>query len=144
MPSLSEVIAWGTNPDISRIIIAVLIGYLVLLWVSLIVWTTKDIISRSNNVIYQLIAILLVVVFNIFGLLLYLGIRPSKTLIEKFFEDLEYEALAQATKIDPANEKKPKKGKRKKIKKIEEKKETKKEKTVKKKRIHKRSKNKKK
>jgi uncharacterized protein YacL len=136
MPSLSELIAWGTNPDVSRIIIALLIGYLVLLWVSLIIWTTKDIISRTNNVVYQLISILLVVILNIFGLFIYLGVRPAKTLIEKFFEDLEYEALAQATKIDPANDKKPKKRGRK-----PKAKSTKKEKTAtKKKRVHKRSK----
>jgi uncharacterized protein YacL len=97
MPSLSEIIAWVTDPDISRIMIAAILGYLVLLWVSLIIWTTKDIISRSNNVVYQIISIILVVVLNIFGIFIYLGIRPAKTLIEKFFEDLEYETLAQAT-----------------------------------------------
>ena len=98
MPTLSELISWGTNPDVSRIIITFLVGYLVILWISLIIWTTKDIISRTNNVIYQLISILLVVILNIFGLFIYLGIRPAKTLIEKFFEDLEYEALSQAAK----------------------------------------------
>lgn len=108
MPTLSELVSWVSNPDISRIFITVLLGYLVLLWISLIIWTTKDIISRTNNVIYQLISIALVVVLNIFGLLIYLGIRPSKTLIEKFFEDLEYEALAQATKIDEKKDKKKK------------------------------------
>ena len=144
MPSLSELIAWGTNPDVSRVIIAILVGYLVLLWVSLIIWTTKDIISRTNNVVYQLISILLVVILNIFGLFIYLGVRPAKTLIEKFFEDLEYEALAQATKTDPANNKKPKKrGRKPKAKKKEIKKESKKEKPApKKKRVHKRSKKK--
>lgn len=136
MPTISEIIAWGTNPNVSRIIIAVLLGYLLLLWVSIIIWTTKDIISRTNNVVYQLISILLVVILNIFGLLIYFGIRPAKTLIEKFFEDLEYEALAQATKIDPANEKKRKKRGRKPKK--EKKESTKKE--EKKKRVHKRKK----
>ncbi|MBA4336667.1 hypothetical protein C0416_02730 [bacterium] len=101
MPSLSEIIAWVTYADISRIIIAAILGYLVLLWISLIIWTTKDIISRSNNVVYQIISIILVVVLNIFGIFIYLGIRPAKTLIEKFFEDLEYETLAQASVPTP-------------------------------------------
>jgi len=101
MPSLSEIISWVSDPDISRIIIAAILGYLILLWVSLIIWTTKDIISRSNNVIYQIISIILVVVLNIFGIFIYLGIRPAKTLIEKFFEDLEYETLAQASVQTP-------------------------------------------
>jgi len=112
MPSLSDLIAWGTNPDVSRVIIAILIGYVILLWISIIVWTTKDIVSRSNNVVYQLISILLVVLLNIFGLLIYFGIRPAKTLIEKFFEDLEYEALSQATEPSPIKSSgKPKKKK---------------------------------
>lgn len=131
MPTLSEIIAWGTSPDVSRIIIAILIAYLALLWISIIIWTTKDIISRTNNVVYQLISILLVVVLNIFGLFIYLGLRPAKTLIEKFFEDLEYEALAQATKTDSANDKRQSK----KVKKNKSKKEEKK-------RVHKRSNNK--
>jgi len=97
MPSLSEIIAWGTSPNVSRIIIAILVGYIILLWISIIIWTTKDIVSRSNNVIYQLVSILLVVIFNLFGLIIYITIRPAKTLIEKFFEDLEYEALSQTT-----------------------------------------------
>lgn len=108
MPTLSELVSWMSHPDISRILIAILLGYILLLWISLIVWTTKDIISRTNKVIYQLISITLVVILNIFGLLIYLGIRPSKTLIEKFFEDLEYEALAQATKIDEKEDNKKK------------------------------------
>ncbi|MBD3157000.1 hypothetical protein GF369_04210 [Candidatus Peregrinibacteria bacterium] len=113
MPTLSELVSWMSNPDVSRILITILLGYLILLWVSLIIWTTKDIISRTNNVIYQLISIALVVMLNIFGLLIYLGIRPSKTLIEKFFEDLEYEALAQATKIKKDEKEKGKKTRRK-------------------------------
>jgi len=131
MPTLSELISWGTNPDVSRIIITFLVGYLVILWISLIIWTTKDIISRTNNVIYQLISILLVVILNIFGLFIYLGIRPAKTLIEKFFEDLEYEALSQSTKINSISSKKTKK-------KVDEKKDNSKSK----KRTHKRSKKK--
>ncbi|MCD6109589.1 hypothetical protein J7J83_02425 [bacterium] len=109
MPSLSEIIAWGTSPNVSRIIIAILVGYIILLWISIIIWTTKDIVSRSNNVIYQLVSILLVVIFNLFGLIIYITIRPAKTLIEKFFEDLEYEALSQTTEEKTQSQSKPKK-----------------------------------
>ncbi len=131
MPSLAEIIAWVTTPEVSKIILVFLISYLLLLWISLIIWTTKDIISRSNNVVYQIISILLVVILNIFGIFIYLGIRPSKTLIEKFFEDLEYEALAQSMQAEPNRNKEKNK---KKIEVKTEKSEKKKEKKGKKKR----------
>jgi len=98
MPSFKEFIEWLIEPNVSKIILISVLVYLLLLWVALIIWVTKDIISRTNNVILEIISILLVVVLNIFGALIYLAIRPSKTLIEKFFEDLEYEALSQSVK----------------------------------------------
>ena len=48
-----------------------------------------------------MISIILVVLLNVFGVLIYLAIRPAKTLIEKFFEDLEYEALSQSAREKP-------------------------------------------
>jgi hypothetical protein len=98
MPNFNDIVDFILTPEVSKIIVIVLLSYLVLLWVALIVWVTKDIISRTNNIIFQIVSILLATILNIFGVLIYLAIRPSKTLIEKFFEDLEYEALVQETK----------------------------------------------
>lgn len=112
MPSFTEILEWIIKPEVSRILLLILIGYLVLLWIALIIWVTKDIISRTNNIILQIVSILLVVILNILGILIYLAIRPSKTLIEKFFEDLEYEALMQATRKKIKKEEKEKKGKK--------------------------------
>ncbi|MBN1494551.1 hypothetical protein JW911_02300 [Candidatus Peregrinibacteria bacterium] len=96
MPSFKELVEWFIQPGVSRIFLICFIIYLLLLWAALIIWTTKDIISRTNNIILQIVSIILAVVLNIFGVLIYLAIRPSKTLIEKFFEDLEYEALSDS------------------------------------------------
>jgi uncharacterized protein YacL len=98
MPTFSEIIEWITQPEVTRIIVAALVIYLILLWAALIAWATKDILSRTNNLVLQIFSILLVAVLNIFGLIIYLAIRPSKTLVEKFFEDLEFEALVQESK----------------------------------------------
>lgn len=98
MFDFSEIITWMMLPEVIHTIVFAVGVYLVLLWIALIIWTTKDIISRTNNVLIQIISILLVVLLNIFGILIYLAIRPSKTLIEKFFEDLEFEALMQESK----------------------------------------------
>lgn len=98
MPSFTDIVNFILDPNASRILILVLLAYLILLWIALIIWVTKDIISRTNNIPFQIFSILLVVVLNVFGVILYAAIRPSKTLIDKFFEDLEYEALVDATK----------------------------------------------
>jgi len=101
MPTLKDAVEWLINPQISKILLTCLIVYLILLWISLVIWTTKDIISRTNNIVLQMISIILVVLLNVFGVLIYLAIRPAKTLIEKFFEDLEYEALSQSAREKP-------------------------------------------
>ena len=106
MPSITEAVEWLINPKVSSIILISVMVYLLLLWAALIVWTAKDIISRTNNIPLQIISIVLVVVLNVFGVIIYLAIRPSKTLIEKFFEDLEYEALSSSTKEKPRTKKK--------------------------------------
>ena len=67
--------------------------YIAALWISLIVWVTRDAIHRSCNIFFQIIAILLNVFLPIFGLILYLIIRPEKTMLEKYHEDLEYRLL---------------------------------------------------
>ena len=68
--------------------------YLGLFWLALIIWVTKDVINRSNNIVFQTMAILLNTFLPLFGLVLYLLIRPSKTLLEKYYEELELRALS--------------------------------------------------
>lgn len=109
MDKFANVIQWISTPTIANILIYILIGYLILLWAAIVIWATKDIISRSNNILLQLFSILIVLILNIFGLIIYLAIRPSKTLVEKFFEELEYETLISETKIELKEEIKKKK-----------------------------------
>lgn len=73
----------------------VLLGYLFVLWVALIIWVARDSVGRSRNLIFQVVTILLVILLNIFGLVIYLIIRPQKTLVEKYHEDIERKALAE-------------------------------------------------
>ncbi len=80
---------------IIAIVLAVLFAYLLSLWFSLVVWTLNDIRSRSQNVITHLLAAVLVLIFNVFGALLYLMLRPSQTLVEAYEKSLEEETLLQ-------------------------------------------------
>lgn len=70
-------------------------AYLIALWFVLIVWTYRDIESRSSNVFTQIFSTLLVVLFFIPGVLLYLLLRPKQTLDEAFQRSLEEEYLLQ-------------------------------------------------
>lgn len=74
-------------------ILKIILIYLAALWISLIIWIARDAINRSNNLLFQIFVIFLNVFLPIFGLIIYLIIRPTKTLLERYYEDLEYRAL---------------------------------------------------
>lgn len=65
------------------------------LWISLIIWTYRDMRARSRDVVAQMLAALVVGVLNIPGLLVYLILRPQQTLAEQYDRALEEEALLQ-------------------------------------------------
>jgi RNA polymerase subunit RPABC4/transcription elongation factor Spt4 len=64
-------------------------------WIALIIWTFRDMRSRSRDVFAQVLAALVVAILNIPGLLLYLILRPHETLTEQYERALEEEALLQ-------------------------------------------------
>lgn len=63
--------------------------YFIVVWISLIVWVIKDIVNRTDSVLLQLLAILIVTLLSPFGIFIYLLIRPSKTVFEKYYEEIE-------------------------------------------------------
>lgn len=67
--------------------------YFAIFWFALLIWVTRDIINRTNNVVFQAAVIILNTVLPLFGLVIYLLIRPSRTLMEKYYDELEYKAL---------------------------------------------------
>jgi RNA polymerase subunit RPABC4/transcription elongation factor Spt4 len=70
-------------------------AYLVALWFVLVIWTFRDIETRSRSVITQIFSTLLVVLFFVPGVLLYLILRPKETLDFAFQRSLEEEYLLQ-------------------------------------------------
>ncbi len=54
--------------------------------VFLVLFTTRDILLRSHSFLLQIFCIVLVAVLPVFGFLIYLLIRPSKTLSMKRLE----------------------------------------------------------
>jgi RNA polymerase subunit RPABC4/transcription elongation factor Spt4 len=71
-------------------------AFLVALWIALIIWTYRDIRSRSRDPLPQIMATLLVAVLNLPGVIVYLILRPMRTLEEDYQHTLEEESLLQA------------------------------------------------
>jgi RNA polymerase subunit RPABC4/transcription elongation factor Spt4 len=70
-------------------------AYLLALWFVLVVWTYRDIETRSRSVITQIFSTLLVVLFYVPGVLLYMILRPKETIDGTFQRSLEEEYLLQ-------------------------------------------------
>lgn len=70
-------------------------AFLAAFWISLVVWTFRDIRSRTHDVLFQLLSVLLVLVFNVVGLFLYLILRPKELLAEQYERALAEEMLLQ-------------------------------------------------
>ena len=79
----------------AQILIAIGGAYLLAVWFVLIVWTYRDIESRSTSVVTQVVSTLLSVLFFVPGVLLYLLLRPKETLDQAFQKSLEEEYLLQ-------------------------------------------------
>lgn len=71
------------------------VAYVLVMWISVVAWTYRDIRDRTRDVAFQIVAILLVLVFNILGWFIYMILRPSETLSESYARSLEEEALLQ-------------------------------------------------
>src|SRR5438270_8707426 len=70
-------------------------------WLGMILWTLRDMRARSRDVLAQAAAALMVAVLNVFGLVLYLMLRPRETLTEAYERSLEEEALLQGIEEKP-------------------------------------------
>lgn len=68
-------------------------AFLVTLWLALVAWTWRDIRNRARDPLAQVLAVLVVAVLNLPGVLVYMILRPARTLEEEYQRTLEEEAL---------------------------------------------------
>lgn len=95
MPTfISDIVEFASTPTFGTIQIVVL-SYFGLLWLSIIIWVTRDSINRSGSLLFQTFSILINILVPILGVLLYLIIRPGQTNLERYYEELEHKALAE-------------------------------------------------
>ena len=80
---------------ISLLLTSIAGAFLVALWVALVVWTYRDIRGRHRDRMVHILAAALVAILNLPGVLVYLILRPQRTLEEEYQQTLEEEALLQ-------------------------------------------------
>lgn len=71
-------------------------AFIAALWIALVIWTYRDIRSRARDPLVQILSALLVAILNLPGVLVYLILRPQRTLEEEYQRTLEEEALLQS------------------------------------------------
>ena len=88
------------NPStISNILLILTIwggAFLAALWLSLIIWTYRDIRARARDPLARILAVIIVALLFLPGIAVYLIVRPALTLEEEYQHTLEEEALLQA------------------------------------------------
>ena len=93
--NFNDIIEFLSTPSFKSMQLIIVI-YFGLLWLAIIIWVTRDAISRSKSRIFQVFAILLNIIFPVLGILLYLIIRPSKTSLERYYEELEHRLILES------------------------------------------------
>ncbi len=88
LQELQQFLAYVTTSLSLEMIIKIMISCLFIIWFAVAVWVIKDITTRSTSIIIQSFSLLLIIFFTpIFGLPLYLLIRPRATLFEQHYEE---------------------------------------------------------
>jgi len=101
MKTNNELYNWLLNYITIENTIKFFVLYFFVIWITILVWVYKDITNRTDSIIYQIISILVVLLFTpLFGLFIYLIIRPSKTLFEKYYEEVEFNLEALSKDIE--------------------------------------------
>ncbi|OGO68185.1 MAG: hypothetical protein A2Z49_03440 [Chloroflexi bacterium RBG_19FT_COMBO_56_12] len=76
-------------------------AFLAALWLSLVIWTFRDVRSRARDPLARILAVLVVAVLFLPGIIIYLILRPPRTLEQEYQQTLEEEALLQAIEESP-------------------------------------------
>lgn len=86
------------------LVIGYVVTFLIVFWISLVVWTFRDVRSRTQDFLTQILATALVAVFFVCGLFIYMILRPRQTMAEVYERQLEEESLlAEMTERQTCN-----------------------------------------
>ncbi len=76
-------------------------AFLAALWLALVFWTYRDIKARGKDPLMRFLAVLVVAVLFLPGIVVYLILRPQRTLEEEYQHTLEEEALLRSIEETP-------------------------------------------
>ncbi|MGD0709434.1 MAG: zinc ribbon domain-containing protein [Anaerolineaceae bacterium] len=76
-------------------------AFVLALWISLILWTFRDIRRRARDPLVRVLAVLVVAILFLPGVLIYLILRPAHTAEDEYQQTLEEEALLQSIEDIP-------------------------------------------
>ncbi len=82
--------------NILLVVLAFSAAFLTTLWLGLMIWTYRDIRRRTRDRLVRVLAVLMVTVLFLPGILIYIILRPTRTLDEEYQQTLEEEALLQS------------------------------------------------
>ncbi len=71
-------------------------AFLAALWLSLVIWTYRDVRNRARDPLVRILAVLVVTILFLPGVVVYLILRPPRTLDEEYQRALEEEALLRS------------------------------------------------
>ncbi len=86
---------------VALIALILLVTYVITLWVTIVMWTYRDVQARTADRSVQAICTFLVAIFNVPGLALYLLLRPQERLSDRFERQLEVEAFMRDMRDKP-------------------------------------------
>ncbi|MDH5596877.1 MAG: zinc ribbon domain-containing protein [Candidatus Peregrinibacteria bacterium] len=91
-PILTDLLDFFSS-DTFGLVKMLVLGYFGLLWLAVIVWVTRDALERSSSILFQAFSILLNITIPYLGVLLYLIIRPKRTALDSYYDELERSML---------------------------------------------------
>ncbi len=93
--TMSELISVITN----SLTLTTLLAYIFILWATIVIWTWFDISSRTENWIFRFGSIIIVATGFVFGLAIYLILRPDMTKEETSMKNIEDSIFVSQTKV---------------------------------------------
>jgi len=64
--------------------------YFFVVWIALVIWVMRDISIKTHSRLYQILCVLIMILFTPLGIFLYLLIRPRKSIYDKYSEEIEW------------------------------------------------------
>ena len=116
-----ELLEWLNKTITIELFVKITILYFLIVWISIIFWVIRDSAERSNSFFLQFFSILLITIWTPFWIFIYLLLRPTKTLFEKYNEDVEFNLVKLKKIVKKLEKEKKEKSEAKKIEKFNKK-----------------------